>query len=74
MATTIQDLVAKVKNLVALAPVLGANSRPAIGQNPFFCFLLSNWQIVCLFIHIGAQYLYTRLKVIFNMVHVPSKR
>ena len=39
-----------------------------------FCFLLSNWQIVCLFIHIGTQYLCTRLKVIFHMVHVPSKR
>ena len=28
LATTFQDLVAKVKNLVALAPVLGAISRP----------------------------------------------
>ena len=27
----IQDLVAKVKNLVALAPVSGAISRPAFG-------------------------------------------
>ena len=32
-----------------------------------FCFLLSNWQIVCLFIHIGAQYLCTRL--IWYMYH-----
>ena len=30
LATTFQDLVAKVKNLVALAPVLGAISRPAM--------------------------------------------
>ena len=29
MATNYQDLVAKVKNLVALAPVLGAILRPA---------------------------------------------
>ena len=28
LATNFQDLVAKVKNLVALAPVLGAISRP----------------------------------------------
>ena len=28
LATNIQDLVAKVKNFVALAPVLGAISRP----------------------------------------------
>ena len=28
LATDFQDLVAKVKNLVALAPVLGAISRP----------------------------------------------
>ena len=28
MATNLQDLVAKVKNLVALAPVLGTISRP----------------------------------------------
>ena len=33
-----QDLVAKVKNLVALAPALGAISCPAIGQNPLFVF------------------------------------
>ena len=32
LATTFQDLVAKVKNLVALAPVLGAISRPAMGS------------------------------------------
>ena len=31
LATTFQDLVAKVKNLVALAPVLGAISRLAYG-------------------------------------------
>ena len=30
LATNFQDLVAKVENLVALAPVLGAISRPAI--------------------------------------------
>ena len=29
LATNFQDLVAKVKNVVALAPVLGAISRPA---------------------------------------------
>ena len=29
LATNFQDLVAKVKNLVALAPVLGAILRPA---------------------------------------------
>ena len=29
LATNFQDLVAKVKNLVALVPVLGAISRPA---------------------------------------------
>ena len=28
LATTFQDLVTKVKNLVVLAPVLGAISRP----------------------------------------------
>ena len=33
LATNFQDLVAKVENLVALAPVLGAISRPDI---PFF--------------------------------------
>ena len=31
--TNFQDLVAKVKNLVTLAPVLGAISRPAIGKD-----------------------------------------
>ena len=31
--TNFQDLVAKVKNLVALAPVLGAISRPADQYN-----------------------------------------
>ena len=30
LATNFQDLVAKVKNLIALAPVLGAISRPDI--------------------------------------------
>ena len=30
LATNFQDLVAKVKNLVALAPVLGAISRPVM--------------------------------------------
>ena len=30
LATNFQDLVAKVKNLVALAPVLGAILRPVI--------------------------------------------
>ena len=34
LATNFQDLVAKVKNLVALAPVLGAISRPDV-FNPF---------------------------------------
>ena len=33
LATNFQDLVAKVKNLVALAPVLGAISRPAVSRN-----------------------------------------
>ena len=32
LATNFQDLVAKVKNLVALAPVLGAISRPDIAS------------------------------------------
>ena len=32
LANNFQDLVAKVKNLVALAPVLGAISRPALGK------------------------------------------
>ena len=32
LATNFQDLVAKVKNLVALAPVLGAILRPATTQ------------------------------------------
>ena len=32
-ATNFQDLVAKVKNLVALAPVLGAISRPALDSH-----------------------------------------
>ena len=31
MATNFQDLVAKLKNVVALAPVLGAISRPVFG-------------------------------------------
>ena len=31
MASNFQDLVAKVKNVVALAPVLGAISRPVFG-------------------------------------------
>ena len=30
LATNLQDLVAKLENLVALAPVLGAISRPAL--------------------------------------------
>ena len=29
LATNLQDLITKVKNLVVLAPVLGAISRPA---------------------------------------------
>ena len=33
LATNFQDLVAKVKNLVALAPVLGAILRPAIDSH-----------------------------------------
>ena len=33
LANNFQDLVAKVKNLVALAPVVGAISRPALGKN-----------------------------------------
>ena len=32
LANNFQDLVAKVKNLVALAPVVGAISRPALGK------------------------------------------
>ena len=32
LATNFQDLVAKVKNLVALAPVLGAISRPELSK------------------------------------------
>ena len=37
MATNFQDLVAKVKNLVALAPVLGAISRPECASISGFC-------------------------------------
>ena len=33
LANNFQDLVAKVKNLVALAPVVGAISRPVLGKN-----------------------------------------
>ena len=33
LATNFQDLVAKVKNLVALAPVLGAISCPEAGKD-----------------------------------------
>ena len=33
-----QDLVAKVKNLVALAPVLGAISRPEFSEKSFWLF------------------------------------
>lgn len=33
LANNFQDLVAKKKNLVALAPVVGAISRPALGKN-----------------------------------------
>ena len=32
LATNFQDLVAKVKNLVTLAPVLGAISRPGVAR------------------------------------------
>ena len=32
LATNFQDLVTKVKNLVVLAPVLGAISRPAFAE------------------------------------------
>ena len=37
LATNFQDLVAKVKNLVALAPVLGAISHPelSVAINPY---------------------------------------
>ena len=34
LATNFQDFVAKMKNLVALAPVLGAISRPACQSFP----------------------------------------
>ena len=37
LATNFQDFVAKVKNLVALAPVLGAILRPAISPSSLFC-------------------------------------
>ena len=40
--TNFQDLVAKVKNLVALAPVLGAILRPGIALNQFVPYLESN--------------------------------
>ena len=33
LANNFQDLVVKVKNLVALAPVVGAISRPVLGKN-----------------------------------------
>ena len=36
MATNFEDLVAKVKNLVALALVLGAISRPSISRVEIF--------------------------------------
>ena len=43
LAINFQNLVAKVKNLVALAPVLGAISRPALGVFwPVFCFNSQN--------------------------------
>ena len=45
LATNFQDLVAKVKNLVALAPVLGAISRP-VKQ---ICFPNGNALFVSLF-------------------------
>ena len=35
LATNFQDLVAKVKNVVALAPVLGAISRPFFSEGPY---------------------------------------
>ena len=45
LATNFQDLVAKVKNVVALAPVLGAISRPATGA---VCHGLS-WKGFCIY-------------------------
>ena len=33
LVTNFQDLIAKVKNLVPLAPVLGAISRPEVGKD-----------------------------------------
>ena len=41
LATNFQDLVAKVKNLVALAPVLGAILRPAEHLFPSYYFRLA---------------------------------
>ena len=38
LATNFQDLVAKVKNLVALAPVLGEISRPEVSLCSWFFF------------------------------------
>ena len=49
LATNFQDLVAKVKNLVALAPVLGAISRPDIGSKP----VKHNWRKFEKKIHFG---------------------
>ena len=41
LATNFQDLVAKVKNLVALAPVLGAILHPVFDNNGVSNFLTS---------------------------------
>ena len=48
LATNFQDLVAKVKNLVALAPVLGAILRPAIyDQNGWKAYPLGLYMPIC---------------------------
>ena len=44
LATNFQDLVAKVENLVALAPVLGAISGPEYIVH-FFILLKETWKI-----------------------------
>ena len=44
LATNFQDLVAKVKKLVALAPVLGAISRPGLATKTLTMALNSNFE------------------------------
>ena len=58
--TNFQDLVAKVKNLVALPPVLGAILHPALGKFEYDCFNMM--QTIC-----DRNCIFHRIAILFSI-------